>query len=90
MPVEMNRVNRTCPQCGNSRLFNVDGISFFCGQCLGEMNVDMSIRNEKSIPEEISKIILEQPETVQQVTIIEKKADVNMADLISSITEPQT
>ncbi|MBI3623605.1 hypothetical protein HY212_06025 [Candidatus Pacearchaeota archaeon] len=33
MPIEINRINKECPQCKNSTMFNT-GKGYFCGKCL--------------------------------------------------------
>ena len=38
MPIEINRVNRECPQCKNSTIFNT-GKGYFCGKCLSTLEI---------------------------------------------------
>jgi ribosomal protein S27AE len=39
MPIEVNRVNRACPQCKNPTIFNT-GKGYFCGKCLSDLNLN--------------------------------------------------
>jgi len=39
MPIEINRVNRECPQCKNSTIFNT-GKGYFCGKCLNTLEIN--------------------------------------------------
>ncbi len=39
MPIEINRVNRECPQCKNSTIFST-GKGYFCGKCLNTLEIN--------------------------------------------------
>lgn len=36
MPIEVNRVNKTCPRCKNPTIF-WNGKNYFCGKCLSDI-----------------------------------------------------
>lgn len=46
MPIEVNQINRECPQCKNPTIFDVDGKKYFCGKCLTDFDKDMKITNK--------------------------------------------
>ncbi|MDE1725398.1 MAG: hypothetical protein KGH76_05835 [Thaumarchaeota archaeon] len=39
MPIEVNRVNKECPKCKNSTIFNT-GKEYFCGKCLSTLKIN--------------------------------------------------
>ena len=86
MPVKMNREDRECPKCKNSTIFNVDGEKFFCGKCLTEFNLDMTIKSEMTVEPEINEIVQETPESVKEIEIQKAEPEKQETD---TITDPQ-
>lgn len=70
MPIEMNRINRECPECKNSVIFELSNKSYFCGRCLTEFDSEMKIKTKMSIDAEVAKIVRDSPDTVQEIEVI--------------------
>jgi len=39
MPIEINRIDKECPKCKNSTIFNT-GKGYFCGKCLSTLEIN--------------------------------------------------
>lgn len=72
MAIEMNRLNKECPECKNPTIFDVNGKSYFCGKCLSEFNEDMTIKSQPVLEQESAKIIRDSPDTVEEIKVLQE------------------
>ena len=88
MPIELNRINRECTKCKNATIFNVAGKSYFCGNCMTEFNMDMTVKNETVIEEQVPEIVKEAQDVLMEIKILEKKQPVEQNTTSDIILDP--